>query len=86
MVIGLPSPPNATGAVSAIRSASAAALIGSKPIAMSMTAQMATGEPPPARASSSAPKNENAMTIGLDPPVVADRRGTPAAAPRSART
>jgi len=43
-------------------SASAAALSGWKPIAMSITAQIATGEPPPARASISAPK-QNAMTM-----------------------
>jgi hypothetical protein len=59
-VIGLPRPPNATGAVSATR-AMATALSGEKPIAMSMTAQIAMGEPPPASASISAP-NENAIT------------------------
>ncbi len=61
MVIGLPRPPNATGAVFAT-SATVAALSGWKPIAISMTAQIAIGEPPPASDSSNAP-NENAMTI-----------------------
>jgi hypothetical protein len=51
--------PNATGAVFATR-ATAAALIGLKPSAISMTAVMATGVPKPARASSRAPK-QNAM-------------------------
>ena len=77
-VIGLPIPPNATGAVSAM-SASAAALSGWKPIAMSITAQIATGEPPPARASISAP-NEKAMTIACTrrslPIFANDRRST----------
>ena len=52
--------PKATGAVLAT-SATTAARTGSKPSATSMTAQMATGAPNPARASSSAPK-QKAMT------------------------
>ena len=55
------SAPNATGAVLAI-SASAAAFIGRKPSAISMTTVIATGVPKPASASSSAPK-QNAMMI-----------------------
>ena len=61
VMIGMPMAPNATGAVSATR-AIATALNGLKPIAMSMTAQIAIGEPPPASASISAPK-VNAMTM-----------------------
>jgi hypothetical protein len=61
IVTGLPIPPKATGAVLA-SSAMVAAFSGAKPAAMSITAQMAIGEPPPASASMSAPK-ENAMTI-----------------------
>ena len=61
IVMGLPRPPKATGAVSAT-SARAIALSGLKPMAMSMTPQMAIGEPPPASASMSAP-NEKAITI-----------------------
>ena len=59
-VIGLPMPPKATGAVLAKRQ-TAAALSGWKPSAISITAQTATGAPPPASASSSAP-NANAIT------------------------
>ena len=51
----------ATGAVLAT-SATAAAFIGSKPTATSITAVMATGVPKPARASSSAPKQKAMMT------------------------
>ena len=51
--------PNATGAVLAV-SASAAALSGWNPSAISITEVTATGVPNPASASSSAP-NENAM-------------------------
>jgi len=61
VVIGTPMAPNATGAVSAI-SARLAARIGDIPRASSITAQMATGAPKPARASSREPK-QNAMMI-----------------------
>ena len=61
VVIGTASAPNATGAVFATR-AMAAALIGRKPSAISMTALIATGVPNPASASSRAPK-QNAMMI-----------------------
>jgi hypothetical protein len=53
-MIGMASAPKATGAVFAT-SATAAALTGLNPSAMSMTAVMATGVPKPARASSRAP-------------------------------
>ena len=59
VVIGTAIAPNATGAVLATR-ATTAALSGGKRRAMSMTVQMATGAPKPARASSRAP-NANAM-------------------------
>ena len=59
VTIGTAIAPNATGAVLAT-SATDAALIGSKPSAISITAVMATGVPKPASASSSAP-NEKAM-------------------------
>ena len=49
--------PNATGAVLAT-SATAAAFIGLKPTAISITAVIATGVPKPASASSSAPKQK----------------------------
>ncbi len=57
--IGVAIAPNATGAVLAT-SASAAAFIGLKPSAISITDVTATGVPKPASASSSAP-NENAI-------------------------
>ncbi len=57
--IGVAIAPNATGAVLAV-SASAAALSGLNPSAISITDVTATGVPNPASASSSAP-NENAM-------------------------
>ena len=60
-MIGTAIAPNATGAVFAT-SATAAALIGLKPSAMSITAVMATGVPKPASASSSAPKQKAMMT------------------------
>ena len=60
MTIGVARAPKATGAVLAI-SATAAALIGWKPIAMSMTTVMATGVPKPASASSRAPKQKAMM-------------------------
>ena len=55
VTIGIAIAPKATGAVFAT-SATAAALIGSKPTAISITAVIATGVPKPASASSSAPK------------------------------
>ena len=61
VTIGVASAPNATGAVFAT-SATAAALIGRKPSAISITTVIATGVPNPASASSSAPK-QNAMMI-----------------------
>ena len=61
VTIGVASAPNATGAVFAI-SDTDAAWIGRKPSAISITTVMATGVPKPARASSSAPK-QNAMMI-----------------------
>ena len=61
MTIGVARAPNATGAVLAI-SATDAAWIGRNPRAINMTTVMATGVPKPARASSSAPK-QNAMMI-----------------------
>ena len=60
-MIGMPTAPKATGAVLASRQ-TAAARIAENPIAMSITAVMATGAPKPANASSSAPK-EKAMMI-----------------------
>ena len=61
VTIGVARAPNATGAVLAIR-ATAAALSGWKPSAISITTVIATGVPKPASASSSAPK-QNAMMI-----------------------
>ena len=59
VMIGVAIAPKATGAVLAT-SATAAALIGLKPTAISIAAVIATGAPKPASASISAP-NENAM-------------------------
>ena len=59
-MIGTAIAPNATGDVLAT-SAIAAAFIGEKPSAMSITEQIATGVPKPASASSSAPK-QNAIS------------------------
>ncbi len=61
VMIGIAIAPKATGAVFAT-SATAAALIGSKPSAISITAVIATGVPKPASASSSAPKQKAMMT------------------------
>ena len=61
VTIGMAIAPNATGAVFAT-SATAAAFIGSKPSAMSMTAVIATGVPNPASASSRAPKQKAMIT------------------------
>ncbi len=61
VMIGIAIAPNATGAVLAT-SATAAALIGWKPSAISMTAVIATGVPKPASASSSAPKQKAMIT------------------------
>ena len=71
MTIGIAIAPNATGAVLAT-SATEAALIGSKPSAISITAVIATGVPKPASASSSAP-NAEGDDHGLDALVVGDR-------------
>ena len=59
VTIGIAIAPKATGAVLATR-ATAAALIGWKPRAI--TAVIATGVPKPARASSSAPKQKATIT------------------------
>ena len=59
-ISGLPSPPNATGAVFA-SSASTTAFTGGKPSAAIIAAVIAIGDPPPATPSSSAPK-PNAMS------------------------
>jgi len=61
VMIGMAIAPKATGAVSAT-SAAATALIGRKPRPTSITPQMATGVPKPARASSRAPKQKAMMT------------------------
>ena len=61
VMIGTAIAPKATGAVLAT-SATEAALIGWKPRPMSMTEQIATGVPKPARASSRAPKQKAMMT------------------------
>ena len=60
VTIGVASAPKATGAVLAI-SATAAALSGSKPSAISITTVIATGVPKPASASSRAPKQKAMM-------------------------
>jgi len=77
VTIGIAMAPKATGAVLAT-SATAAAFIGSKPTAISMTAVMATGVPNPANASSSAPK-QNAIRMAWirwspEMPVIERRR------------
>ena len=56
--------PNATGAVLAT-SATAAAFIGLKPTAISITAVIATGAPKPASASSRAPKQKAMITAWI---------------------
>ena len=61
VMIGIAIAPKATGAVLAT-SATAAALIGLKPSAISITAVIATGVPKPASASSSAPKQKAMIT------------------------
>ena len=60
MTIGVARAPKATGAVLAIR-ATAAALSGWKPSAISITTVIATGVPKPASASSRAPKQKAMM-------------------------
>ena len=64
VTIGIAIAPKATGAVFAT-SATAAALIGSKPTAISITAVIATGVPKPASASSSAPKQKAMITAWI---------------------
>ncbi|BDZ57456.1 hypothetical protein GCM10025872_11130 [Barrientosiimonas endolithica] len=61
VMIGVPTAPNATGAVLA-SSTTAAARSGANPSAISITPVMATGAPNPASASSRPPK-QNAMMI-----------------------
>ena len=61
VTIGMAIAPKATGAVLAT-SATAAALMGWKPSAISITAVMATGVPNPASASSRAPKQKAMIT------------------------
>ena len=61
VMIGVAIAPKATGAVLAT-SATAAAFIGWKPSAISMTAVIATGVPKPASASSRAPKQNATIT------------------------
>ena len=60
VMIGVAIAPKATGAVLATR-ATAAALSGARPRAMSITDVMATGVPKPASASISAPKQKATM-------------------------
>ena len=60
VTIGVARAPNATGAVLAIN-ATAAALSGSNPSAISITTVIATGVPKPASASSRAPKQKAMM-------------------------
>ena len=64
VTIGVAIAPNATGAVLAT-SATAAAFIGLKPTAISITAVIATGVPNPASASSSAPKQKAMITAWM---------------------
>ena len=64
VMIGIAIAPKATGAVLAT-SATAAALIGWKPSARSMTAEIATGVPKPASASIRAPKQKAMMTAWM---------------------
>ena len=61
VVIGMPTAPNATGAVLA-NSTTVAAFSGGMPSARIMVAVMATGAPKPASASSRPPK-QNAMSM-----------------------
>ena len=84
VMIGIAIAPNATGAVSAT-SATAAALIGLKPSAISITAQIATGR---AEAGERLEQRAEAERDDhrLDALVVGDARRTTAAAPRSARS
>ena len=64
VTIGIAIAPKATGAV-LDTSATAAALIGVKPTAISITAVIATGVPKPASASSSAPKQKAMITAWI---------------------
>ncbi len=82
MTIGVAIEPNATGAVLPI-SDSAAAFIGEKPSASSITEVIATGVPKPARPSISAP-NEKAMItawIRWSSEIVANERRSTAKCP-----
>ena len=69
MVTGMPSDPNATGAVLAM-SAITAAMIGSKPRPASIAAVIATGAPKPAMPSISAPKQKATSMIWMRRSVV----------------
>ena len=62
--MGIAMAPKATGAVLAT-SATAAAFIGLKPTAISITAVIATGVPKPASASSRAPKQNAIITAWM---------------------
>ena len=64
VMIGIAMAPKATGAVLAT-SATEAALIGWRPSARSMTAEIATGVPKPASASIRAPKQKAMMTAWM---------------------
>ena len=78
MVTGMPSEPNATGAVFAIN-ASTAAMIGSKPRPASIDAVIATGAPKPAMPSINAPKQNATSRTWMRRSVVSrasDRRMT----------
>lgn len=75
-MIGVPTAPNATGAVLA-SSTTTAARTGENPSAISMTPVIATGAPNPASASSSPPK-QNAMMIACT-------RGSSEISPKAAR-
>ncbi len=76
MITGIAIAPKATGAVLASRQ-TAAARIAEKPIAISITAVIATGAPNPARASSRAPKQKATM--------MACTRGSAETRPKAAR-
>ena len=82
VTIGVAIEPNATGAVLPI-SASAAAFIGAKPTAISITAVIATGVPNPARPSISAPKEKAMITAWMrwSSEIVANERRSTAKCP-----
>jgi hypothetical protein len=84
VTIGIAIAPNATGAVLAT-SATAAAFIGLKPTAISITAVIATGVPNPASASRSAPKQNAMITAWMrwSSEIVANERRSTAKCPVS---